>query len=130
MSQAFNCPSCGAMLETDGFSPSLRCQYCGQSVVVPAELRQPVPPPLQEANVVIEQPVETRQITPEDQARVQKTMLWVIVLIVIMVVVPTFFSIFIGIFGAAVGFLPLCFGGLFAGLGPLIAAIVTSLIGK
>jgi DNA-directed RNA polymerase subunit RPC12/RpoP len=40
MSVTFNCPNCGAQLEYQGGGPSLVCQYCGNSVVVPQDLQQ------------------------------------------------------------------------------------------
>jgi DNA-directed RNA polymerase subunit RPC12/RpoP len=40
MSMTFNCPNCGAQLEYQGESSSLVCQYCGNSVVVPADLQE------------------------------------------------------------------------------------------
>ena len=39
MAQTFNCPSCGAPLETDGNEATIHCEYCGESVIVPSELR-------------------------------------------------------------------------------------------
>ena len=40
MSQAFNCPNCGAPLDyTSGGAPTVRCPFCNNSVIVPAELR-------------------------------------------------------------------------------------------
>ena len=41
MSQAktFSCPSCGAALSAQGTSAEIKCQYCGNTVIVPEELR-------------------------------------------------------------------------------------------
>jgi ribosomal protein L7/L12/sugar lactone lactonase YvrE len=39
MSIAFNCPSCSAPLDVDDEKRSVRCPYCQNTVVVPAELR-------------------------------------------------------------------------------------------
>jgi hypothetical protein len=39
MAETFNCPSCGAPLETDGNETSIHCEYCGETVVVPQNLR-------------------------------------------------------------------------------------------
>ncbi len=39
MAQTFNCPSCGAPLETDGKETNIHCEYCGETVIVPPELR-------------------------------------------------------------------------------------------
>jgi len=40
MATQFACPSCGAPLDYDGSgNPSMRCPFCGNSVVVPQELR-------------------------------------------------------------------------------------------
>ena len=40
MPLTFNCPNCGAQLEYQGGNTSLACPYCGNSVVVPADLQQ------------------------------------------------------------------------------------------
>jgi DNA-directed RNA polymerase subunit RPC12/RpoP len=40
MPMTFNCPNCGAQLEYQGGDTSLVCQYCGNSVVVPADLQE------------------------------------------------------------------------------------------
>jgi predicted RNA-binding Zn-ribbon protein involved in translation (DUF1610 family) len=47
MAQTFDCPSCGAALEYHGGTEStIQCPYCGNTVIVPAELRsQPAAPP-------------------------------------------------------------------------------------
>ncbi|MCB8967326.1 MAG: 6-bladed beta-propeller [Ardenticatenaceae bacterium] len=43
MSQAFLCPNCHASLEYEGgISPTIRCQYCNTTVIVPEELRTPL----------------------------------------------------------------------------------------
>lgn len=39
MSQAFNCPNCGAPLDYQGSDPIIRCPYCSSSVIVPENLR-------------------------------------------------------------------------------------------
>lgn len=42
MSQAFLCPNCHASLEYEGgTSPTIRCQYCNTTVIVPEQLRTP-----------------------------------------------------------------------------------------
>ncbi len=44
MAQTFTCPSCGAGLEYDGDDdPVVRCNYCGQAIIVPESLRAPQP---------------------------------------------------------------------------------------
>jgi DNA-binding beta-propeller fold protein YncE len=40
MAQRFNCPACGAPLQPDGPQAMISCEYCGESVVVPTELRE------------------------------------------------------------------------------------------
>lgn len=43
MSQIFNCPACGAALDYDGGEDlTVRCDYCGSSVIVPEVLRRPM----------------------------------------------------------------------------------------
>ena len=41
MIETFNCPSCSGPLHCDGTSAMIRCQFCHNSVIVPAELRHP-----------------------------------------------------------------------------------------
>jgi DNA-binding beta-propeller fold protein YncE/DNA-directed RNA polymerase subunit RPC12/RpoP len=43
MTHLFLCPSCGAPLDADGESETIRCQHCNNSVIVPPELRHPGP---------------------------------------------------------------------------------------
>ena len=43
MAKTFNCPSCSAPLETDGLEKSIRCEYCGATVIVPPELLASAP---------------------------------------------------------------------------------------
>lgn len=44
--KAFNCPQCAAVLEFERIEKSwVRCQYCNSLVIVPAELRPPLPEP-------------------------------------------------------------------------------------
>ena len=42
---SFECPHCGAPLQLPLGALTVRCEYCGNSVVVPAELRPAPPPP-------------------------------------------------------------------------------------
>jgi hypothetical protein len=39
MAETFNCPTCGAPLETDGKETTIHCEYCGETVIVPQSLR-------------------------------------------------------------------------------------------
>jgi len=45
MTEAFECPHCGAPLDYPGTGETMRCPFCGNSVIVPPELRAPRPPP-------------------------------------------------------------------------------------
>lgn len=50
--QEFNCPNCGAPIDyAGGDSPTVRCPFCGTSLVVPAALR-PTPVPAQPYEVI------------------------------------------------------------------------------
>lgn len=42
--KTFNCPSCGAALTTTGDAAEIKCQFCGNTVIVPPELRKPRDP--------------------------------------------------------------------------------------
>jgi streptogramin lyase/DNA-directed RNA polymerase subunit RPC12/RpoP len=37
----FNCPTCGAALNSNGGANEVRCKYCGNTVIVPESLRKP-----------------------------------------------------------------------------------------
>ncbi|MFZ1041114.1 MAG: hypothetical protein WCA79_08640 [Anaerolineales bacterium] len=37
--KTFKCPSCGSALEPDGDEKEIKCAYCGNTVIVPEELR-------------------------------------------------------------------------------------------
>lgn len=37
--QAFKCPSCNASLEYDGRSETIRCEFCGSTIIVPESMR-------------------------------------------------------------------------------------------
>ena len=68
MAQTFECPSCGAALEYHGGAETtVQCPYCGNTVVVPEELRpQPAAPPKEEKDIVIKiRPPESGQGRPE-----------------------------------------------------------------
>ena len=39
--QLFKCPSCGSALSPQGDAAEIKCQYCGNTVIVPEELRAP-----------------------------------------------------------------------------------------
>lgn len=41
--QAFRCPTCGAPLEPEQGALTMKCGYCGSSVVIPQSLRNPSP---------------------------------------------------------------------------------------
>jgi DNA-directed RNA polymerase subunit RPC12/RpoP len=41
--RAFKCPTCGAPLEPSPGVESLKCSYCGGTVVIPESLRIPAP---------------------------------------------------------------------------------------
>src|SRR5512146_1373904 len=44
IAKTFECPSCGASLQSPGGATTMTCAYCGTSVVVPQDLR-PTPAP-------------------------------------------------------------------------------------
>lgn len=107
MPLTFNCPNCGAQLEFQGGKISLVCQYCGNSVVVPADLQQ------------AHAQDEVQRILTWPELRRNR---W------FQVGVALFFIIFI---------LPTCIGligsllGIFAGIGvPIVAVILQLLSGR
>jgi hypothetical protein len=46
MTQSFECPHCGAPLDYAGEGETMRCPFCGNSLIVPPELRPAPPPPV------------------------------------------------------------------------------------
>ncbi len=51
----FACPSCGASLTYDGKQTYVKCKYCGNTVIVPEELRPKQAPDIQQAPVIMVQ---------------------------------------------------------------------------
>jgi DNA-directed RNA polymerase subunit RPC12/RpoP len=47
--KSFQCPNCGSPVTTTGSEKEVKCAYCGATVIVPEELRNPEPsqPPIQ-----------------------------------------------------------------------------------
>ncbi len=41
--RAFKCPACGAPLEPERGKSSMKCSYCGETVIIPESLRTPEP---------------------------------------------------------------------------------------
>ena len=68
--QNFACPSCGGSLSYSGTAPTMVCAYCGNTVAVPAELRQP-------------------GLQLEAQQLARKTTRWVIIFLILVFGVPT-----------------------------------------
>lgn len=57
MAKTFHCPNCHAALDYEGgTAPTVRCQYCNSTVIVPAELRTTAHP---------EQPISNLSITQQ-----------------------------------------------------------------
>lgn len=73
MPGTFNCPMCGAPLDYSKGENTVRCPYCGNSVIIPAELlpkspETPIPPP-DPAKVFItpQQLLEIKQLLRDGQ---------------------------------------------------------------
>jgi sugar lactone lactonase YvrE/DNA-directed RNA polymerase subunit RPC12/RpoP len=47
--QIFKCPSCGAPLDIEVGAASMKCQYCSETVIIPAALRIPARPVFESA---------------------------------------------------------------------------------
>src|SRR5579859_6399389 len=45
MAETFNCPSCGAPLTATPGQTEVRCEFCGNTVIVPESVRTPLPEP-------------------------------------------------------------------------------------
>ncbi len=52
--RTFQCPSCGAPLSPAGPAKDVQCPYCGNTVIVPKELREkPIPAPAANPGAVV-----------------------------------------------------------------------------
>jgi len=92
LAKTFQCPNCGSALEPQGSAAEIKCGYCGNIVIVPEELRAPLP--ITEAIGV--SPQTTRWV---------KIGIWSFVaLMVLSVVLPLVCSL-LGIFGSICGVL-------------------------
>jgi hypothetical protein len=106
MPLTFNCPNCGAQLEYQGGNISLVCQYCGNSVVVPADLQQ------------AHTQDEVRRIMTWSELRRNRWFQIGVALFFVIFILPTC----IGLIGSLVG--------IFAGVGaPIVAVILQYLVG-
>ena len=90
MESQFECPGCGAPLDTPGqVQPTMICQYCHTRVVVPSELRlaaEPVPvdaPPSTSAEIPKLEDVLPSITLSTKQGKI---LIWVLILVF---VVPT-----------------------------------------
>ncbi len=91
--KTFSCPTCNAPLTTTGNETEVQCRFCGNTVIVPAELRnQPVIPAVPMAINVGVQPIPTVPSTGNGGCVVAAVIFAVIaaaiVGIVVMVAVP------------------------------------------
>jgi hypothetical protein len=64
--QTFQCPSCAAILRVTGDAATVRCEYCGNTVEVPAELR---PAPRYVPPTYVTAPPPTYVLAPNSMAR-------------------------------------------------------------
>lgn len=87
MIQSFSCPHCGAALEYDGGETSMRCSYCNNTVMVPAEL-------LQAAAV---------SATNQSLKALSPWVKFLLIFIIVVTVVPTCIGIIATLIGVAVG---------------------------
>ena len=64
MVQNFDCPNCGASLDYKGGSDAtIKCPYCGKSVIVPPELRTSTAPPVDTLGGAVAHAQELAEIT-------------------------------------------------------------------
>ncbi len=91
MPMTFNCPDCGAQLEYQGGNSSLVCQYCGNTVVVPADLQQ------------AQAEEEARKMLTWPELRKNRWFQVGVALFVVIFVLPTCLGLVASLFGVAVG---------------------------
>jgi predicted RNA-binding Zn-ribbon protein involved in translation (DUF1610 family) len=61
MAQVFECPSCSGPLKPDGAAATVTCPYCGESVIVPPDLRTHTPRPVSATTFVVQLPASAPQ---------------------------------------------------------------------
>lgn len=94
--KTFQCPKCGSTLAPQGTAAEITCGYCGSTVIVPEELRDPLPIG------------EAIGISPDTTKWIKYGIWGFVILMVLTVVIPLVCSLcgaFVGIFGAFVPFL-------------------------
>ena len=101
--RSLTCPSCGASLNIEGNNPEIKCAYCGNTVIVPPELRtqSPEQPPV----VVFQIPnqVNYQQINDAQQSgrRLMGCIIALIVLSVVGSLVIAVIAIFVPLFAVS-----------------------------
>jgi len=103
-----NCSNCGAPLDYSGSETTIRCPYCGSSVVVPEELR------LVQAEAAAKQ--NLKDLSP-----------WIkifLILIILSILIPAC----LGIIGTFTGIITAFFGIVVAMISPLIGALLSILM--
>jgi len=91
MPMKFNCPDCGAQLEYQGGGPSLVCQYCGNTVMVPLELKE------------AQAEEEARKMLTWPELRKNRWFQIGVALFVVIFVLPTCIGLVASLLGVAVG---------------------------
>jgi predicted RNA-binding Zn-ribbon protein involved in translation (DUF1610 family) len=81
----FNCPSCGAALESQANRTEIKCPYCGNTVGIPQELRQ---------TAITASPATTRWI---------KIGIWMFVILMIVTFVLPFVCSICGVLAGMIG---------------------------
>ncbi len=69
--KTFQCPSCAAVLRVVGDAATVTCDYCGNTVAVPAELR---PPPRYVPPTYVAAPAPAYVLAPNSMARTASTL--------------------------------------------------------
>ena len=112
MPQSFNCPSCGAPLESKAEAATIICIYCGESVVVHDDLRDhPLSNPIEK--IRSESPPKSSIFAPFWSINSMVRM-WIIISIasvVLPILLTILFTIVVGVFPLLVGLI-----AVFAGL--------------
>jgi len=83
--QAFHCPSCGAGLSAAD-APSVTCEYCGASVLVPPEYRPARPPVEPPPSVTVIQVQPSLYTPPEVEPKSSSCSTWVILIAILLLV--------------------------------------------
>src|SRR3990172_6181441 len=107
--QVFACPSCGASLHVEGDASTLKCQFCGNTVVVPEDLRRKAPAPAPgpaPIRIEVTSMAPPPMVTMQSPVRASRLGCWVTVIVLALSLGLTGVILFATLGGTALAFIP------------------------